>query len=292
MNKYIQRLIKEQFSVSDLDFSDNEQEYSVNIFNKNFKHQYYEKVLNGTVTESEIKELDSLIGVVVPNDKNELQKIIEFYSKNYPEDSLNWLNVSGITDMSHLFEETLYDGDISKWDTSNVTNMQRMFHYAIDFNQPIGDWNVSGVTDMCGMFRYAEKFNQDISKWNTSKVVTMERMFENAQYFNHSIGKWDVSNVTDMSYMFYYAYNFNCPIGRWVVSKVTDMHYMFFYAAKFNQPIDMWDVSSVTDMGYMFFKAYSFDQYIGRWNISDNTNIDSIFQFCPIKEEYKPIKCR
>ena len=34
MNKYIQKLIKEQFSIHDLDFSSDEQEYDVNIFYK------------------------------------------------------------------------------------------------------------------------------------------------------------------------------------------------------------------------------------------------------------------
>ena len=81
-------------------------------------------MLDGTAIKDEIKELNFLIGIVAPNDKNELRKIIEFYSKNYPEDSLNWLSVSGIADMSLLFYKTVYNGDISKWDTSNVTDMK------------------------------------------------------------------------------------------------------------------------------------------------------------------------
>ena len=127
MNKYIQKLIKEQFNISNIDFSDDEQEYDVNIFNKEYNHRYYYKVLNGIATYNEIKELNSLINVAIPKDKDELRKIIDFYSKKYSKQSLNWINVSGITDMSHLFENTKYDGDISKWDTSNVTDMSYMF---------------------------------------------------------------------------------------------------------------------------------------------------------------------
>ena len=40
-NKYIQKLIKEQFSISDLDFSDDNSgtpDYSVNIFDKDYKN--------------------------------------------------------------------------------------------------------------------------------------------------------------------------------------------------------------------------------------------------------------
>ena len=127
MNKYIQRLIKEQFSISDLDFSDDEQEYNTNIFNKNIANPYYQKILDGTVTKSEIKIMNSWAGITKPKDKDELRKIIKFYSENHSKSSLNWLDISGITDMSHLFENTKYNGDISKWDTSNVTDMSHMF---------------------------------------------------------------------------------------------------------------------------------------------------------------------
>ena len=133
MNNYIQKLIKEQFNISDLDFSD-EQEYSNNIFNKEYNHPYYYKVLDKTITEYEIKELDSLVGVAAPKNKDELMEIIKFYSKKYSKHSLNWLDVSGITDMSNLFKDTKYNGDISKWDTSNVTDMSYMFCAAKNFN--------------------------------------------------------------------------------------------------------------------------------------------------------------
>ena len=201
MNKYIQKLIKEQFSISDLDFSD-DQEYNLNIFSKDYNHRYYYKVLDGTVTEDEINELNSLVGAAIPKDKDELRKIIEFYSENYPECSLNWLNVSGITDMCHLFKETRYNGDISKWDTSNVTDMQWMFAAAKNFNQPIGSWDVSNVTNMHGMFWWAKIFNQPISDWDVSNVKYMDQMFHCAYNFNQPIDDWDVSNVTDMSSMF------------------------------------------------------------------------------------------
>ena len=73
----------------------------------------------------------------------------------YAEHSLNWLNISGITDMKELFECSDYNGDISKWDTSNVTDMYDMFYNAEKFNQPIGDWDVSSVTNMNRMFYLA-----------------------------------------------------------------------------------------------------------------------------------------
>ena len=127
MNKYIQRLVKEQFNISDIDFSDNEESYDVNIFNKNSNHPYYYKVLDGTATESEIKVLNSYTCAATPKNKEEVQKIISYYSEQYPYDSLNWLDVSDITDMRNMFQSTYFTGDISKWDVSNVMDMSYMF---------------------------------------------------------------------------------------------------------------------------------------------------------------------
>ena len=64
-------------------------------------------------------------------------------------------------------------GDISNWDTSSVTNMNHMFHYAESFNQPLNKWNVSKVTSMNAMFYRAPSFNQPLNNWNVSKVTNM-----------------------------------------------------------------------------------------------------------------------
>ena len=130
MNTYIQKLIQEQFNIGNMDLNGSKQKHNVNIFNKEYNHRYYYKALDDTVNKSEINELNSLVNVAVPKDKEELRKIIEVYSRKYSEDSLNWLDVSGITDMSHLFEKTWYNGDISMWNTSNVTDMNHMFYFA------------------------------------------------------------------------------------------------------------------------------------------------------------------
>ena len=267
MNKYIQKLIQEQFNIGNMDLNNTKPKRNTNIFNKELNHPYYYNVLNGTVIEDEIKELNSLVSVAVPKDKNELRKIIEFYSKNYPEDSLNWLDVSGITDMSYLFKETVYNGDISKWDTSNVINMEGLFNYAYKFNTSIDDWDVSNVTNMCCMFCNAWRFDQPIGDWDVSSVTDMECMFDNAEIFDWPIGDWDVSSVTNMKYM-------------------------FISARIFNQPIGDWDVSNVNNMYHMFYSAESFNQDISNWNISDETDIDEMFENCPIEEECKPLKCK
>jgi len=62
--------------------------------------------------------------------------------------NLNWIDTSRMTDFSDLFNESKFRGDISLWDTSNVTNMFRIFCEAKYFNGDISQWNVSNVEDM------------------------------------------------------------------------------------------------------------------------------------------------
>jgi hypothetical protein len=69
--------------------------------------------------------------------------------------NFNWIDTSGITDMTTLFFDSYFNGHIELWDVSNVTNMRRMFEGAVSFNQPIGDWDVSKVKCMRCMFRDA-----------------------------------------------------------------------------------------------------------------------------------------
>ena len=104
-----------------------------------------------------------------PKTREELQDIILRRIKDEGNEvDLNNIDVSKINDMSFLFEGTNFNGDISSWDVSNVTNMNRMFAGCESFNQDISSWDVSNVRDMSFMFLKCFKFNQDISSWDFS----------------------------------------------------------------------------------------------------------------------------
>ena len=52
--------------------------------------------------------------------------------------------------MERLFEDmTSFNGDISKWNVSNVSNMFEMFKGRLSFNKPLNDWDVSNVKYNC-----------------------------------------------------------------------------------------------------------------------------------------------
>ena len=62
-----------------------------------------------------------------------------------------------------------FNGDLSKWDLSKVTDMRAMFNSASSFNGDISKWDVSRVTDMEEMFSGASSFAQTLcGAWLTS----------------------------------------------------------------------------------------------------------------------------
>ena len=183
-----------------------------------------------------------------------------------------------VTDMKRLFIATnKLNGDISAWDVSNVTDMTAMFAASLTFNQDISAWDVSKVTNMKGMFSQAFVFNQDLSKWDVSQVTDMSSMFYQASAFNGDISGWNVGKVTDMHAMFVQATAFNGDLRKWDVSKVTDMEYMFTRASAFNQNIGKWDVGKVSGMKYMFSGASSFNQDLSGWCVSQITSTPADF---------------
>ena len=195
-------------------------------------------------------------------------------------------DVSEVTDMSGetasgahqgFFGKTTFNGDISRWDTSSVTTMFRMFSVARKFNQPIGSWDVSKVTNMKLAFCAADEFNQPLNDWDVSSVTTFQGMFAATKKFNQPLDKWDTSNVESMEGIFSDSDAFNQPIGNWDTSKVTNMVVAFGTGAVFNQDISKWDTSSVTNMYKMFYNNVHFNQDIRGWDTSKANTAAIIF---------------
>ena len=244
-----------------------------------------------------------------------IEKCIEFFG---PTCNLNWIDTSNVTNMKRLFWETEFNGDISNWDVSNVTDMTAMFCSQKDsfyaFNGDLNNWDVSNVTTMECMFMGACGANPNISKWDVSNVKDMYQMFAWNQKFDGDISNWNVGNVRNMACMFYES-GFNGDLSKWDVSKVQDMHGMFsssyfkgnngslgnwnvsnvtnmrsmFNQTNFNGDISNWDVRNVLHMNGMFYNS-TFNRDISNWNICPAADTDQMFDRCDIIDEYKPKK--
>ena len=205
------------------------------------------------------------------------------FSKEYKLDKFNgdisnW-NASNVTNMESMFKKSKFNGDINNWDVSKVENMAEMFSNSI-FNQNISKWNVSNVKNMEEMFNNSV-FNQDISNWDVSNATNMKGMFKESK-FNQSIGNWNVSNVEDMSWMFNNSH-FNKGISKWDVSNVKNMEEMFS-GSKFNKPLNNWNIRNVTNMKFMFFES-KFNQDISKWNFNKRCNLYSMLSFSEFNKD-------
>ncbi len=210
---------------------------------------------------------------VKAKDKKHLEELIsQCIRTDGPACDLNHIDVSSVTTMDRLFQQfSRFNGDISKWDTSSVTDMCMMFAES-QFTGDISQWDVSKVTNM-GMMFTESHFTGDISRWNVSKVNDMRLMFAKS-HFTSDISRWDVSSVMSMRFMFIRSV-FNGDISNWNVSMVRDISSMFSNSV-FNGDISRWNTASVTDMEGTF--AYSlFNGDISRWNTSNVENMSGMF---------------
>jgi hypothetical protein len=112
-----------------------------------------------------------------------------------------------------------FNGDISGWDVSNVSQMHGMFAFSENFNVDITQWNVSNAWRLSDMFWGAINFNQNISGWDVSSATTTKFQFRNAQAFNQNLGDWDISNISNMTDMFLNATlsttNYDATLTGW-----------------------------------------------------------------------------
>ena len=96
--------------------------------------------------------VDEFTGRVIVNDEAELKNVMQKGLKYFGlEGNYNWINTSKVTKMVRLFSLILgtnvskFNGDISKWDVSNVTNMFYTFKDCSSLTCDISNWDTSKV---------------------------------------------------------------------------------------------------------------------------------------------------
>ena len=196
-----------------------------------------------------IYNLEKKLNGEIPVNKLELIKLINSWGKNNSGSILIKDNENNEVNFNVSEPKECYD--LSRLDTSKITNMKKLFIYS-NFSGDISKWDVSNVTNMEWMFLKAEKFNSDISNWDVSNVTNMDIMFFDAKKFNGDIGNWDISNVVSMSGMFVGANNFDKNLSNWKLNKVENCNQIFACATAFKNkynkgesfPLDTEDIKA------------------------------------------------
>lgn len=66
--------------------------------------------------------------ITVEKREHLIKLISETIEKEGPNCNLNFIDVSHVTNMSHLFWKSRFNGDISQWDVPGDANMKLMFY--------------------------------------------------------------------------------------------------------------------------------------------------------------------
>ena len=147
--------------------------------------------------------------------------------------------------------------DLSKLDTSYITNMYRMFYNSSGLKSiDLSNFNTSNVTIMASMFDGCSNIlNLDLSNFDTSKVTNMNSMFYDCSNLESlDLSNFNTSNVTNMSSMFNRcSLLINLNISNFNTSKVTSMRRMFSDASSLQTlNISNFNLSNVDSMSEMF----------------------------------------
>ena len=155
--------------------------------------------------------------------------------------------------MASMFEGAArFDGDVSTFDVSQITDFSNVFKNAAMFNGNLRDWNVSSALTTASMFEGAQRFNGDLSQWNVTKNRNFVHMFKEAKRFAADLSKWRTISAQQVQGMFDGASSFFSDISKWSVGQVKDASRMFTAAVRFNIDLSLWDVSNFKNMTGMF----------------------------------------
>lgn len=117
--------------------------------------------------------------IIAQNKENLKILIKEEIELNGTDCDLNHIDVSNIINMAHLFQNSQFNGNISKWNVSKVENMRNLF-YKSEFNGDISEWDVSEVRNMDFMFTNS-KFTHHLVHWIPLKLGRSEHIFRGCE---------------------------------------------------------------------------------------------------------------
>ena len=181
--------------------------------------------------------------------------------------------------------------DLSGWDTSDITDMNKMFSDCIYLKSlEVSNFNTSNVTTMGNMFNNCWEIKSlDVSGFDTSKVTNMSYMFNQCHSLTSlDVSGFDTSKVTNMSYMFNQCYSLtSLDVSGFDTSKVTTMGNMFNNCSPLTSlDLSNWNTASVTNMNKMFSGCNSLSNLTLGKDWASNSKISSFdLSSCPLTHD-------
>ncbi len=192
----------------------------------------------------------------------------------------NW-DMSAITDVTSMFQQTSMNVDISGWNTGNITTMLGLFYNNSTFNQDISNWDTSNVTSLYLTFSGASSLNADLNTkdtgsrlaWDVSNVTSFQAALSGTTSMTYDIDKWqittDANKTVTMANMFTGNINWMSMEPKTVT--VGSGAYQKTYLA--------WDTQRVTSLSETFHANNAFNKDIGKWDTSSVTNMYRTFRY-------------
>lgn len=127
-----------------------------------------------------------------PQTREELIECIKEHLNNGNSD-LTDIDVSNVKSFNSIFRRMSRPGyrefneiDVTGWNTSNVTDMARLFFncFKLEKIKGIENWDVSNVESMRSMFYNCHKLQLDISSWNIKPECDVEKIVYEAEHIN------------------------------------------------------------------------------------------------------------
>lgn len=200
---------------------------------------------------------------LTPFDSSKVTSTYDMFSNLYGTKEIDFskFNTSNVTNMGRMFyKNSTPKLDLSNFDTRNVIYMNAMFMEAWGIEElNLSSFDTSNVWFMGNMFKNTHKLkNLDVHHFNTQKVKHMQYMFYGSGATSLDLSHFDTSKVEDMSKMFAEMANITeLDLSNFNTSNVKDMSCMFDHTAELRTlDLSNFNTSKVTDFSKMFASEY------------------------------------
>lgn len=266
---------------------------------------------------------------IIVKDKNELREVILDELDKYGEYlDLTHVDVSGVTDMSSLFDYTndkfkmIKSINITGWDVSNVKTAASLFEDLDEVEEIIGFGDLQFVKNEsfdncfsgCHKLSYIENIENlkiyppcqhlsfmfslcdsldelDLNKWDVSNITWFSGMFMTNKIKKLYIDKWNTSNAYSCSNMFYGCKNLtSLDLSSWDISGIKIIDKMFAFCENLSSigNIKKWDISKCKDYSYFFYNCKKLTLDVTDWLFNDKAKKLSMFAGTNRKKLIRP----